>query len=175
VAENTCDGVIAPIFYACLGGAGLAYLYKAVNTMDSMVGYRNETYRYYGTAAARLDDVLNFIPARLSAGLMMLAACMYKKLPTQKFSHIVHVFCRDRFAHKSPNSAQTESVMAGALGVELAGPASYFGVLHQKPTIGEALRPIETADIRRAVLLMRLTAALGWGLALLVLLCYNYL
>jgi adenosylcobinamide-phosphate synthase len=175
VAENTCDGVIAPIFYACLGGAGLAWLYKAVNTMDSMVGYRNETYRYYGTAAARLDDVLNFIPARLSALLMMLASCLYKKLPTQPLAHVFHMFRRDRFAHKSPNSAQTESVMAGALGVELAGPASYFGVLCEKPTIGERLRPREKGDIRRAVLLMRLTAALGWGLALLVLLCYTCL
>jgi adenosylcobinamide-phosphate synthase len=175
VAENTCDGVIAPVFYACLGGAGLAYLYKAVNTMDSMVGYQNERYRYYGTAAARLDDVLNFIPARLSAGLMMLASCLYKRLPTQPFSHVLHIFCRDRFAHKSPNSAQTESVMAGALGVELAGPASYFGIVHHKPVIGDGIRPIETEDICRAVRLMRLSAGLGWGLALLVLLCYNYI
>jgi adenosylcobinamide-phosphate synthase len=173
VAENASDGVIAPIFYACLGGAGLAYLYKAVNTMDSMVGYRNENYQYYGTAAAKLDDILNFIPARLTAGLMIVASCLYKRLPTQPLSHVVSVFRRDRFAHKSPNSAQTESVMAGALGVELAGPASYFGILHQKPTIGDGLRPIENEDIRRAVLLMRLTAVLGWGLALLVLLCYT--
>lgn len=194
VAENTSDGVIAPIFYALIGGAPLAYFYKAVNTMDSMVGYKNDRYRYYGTAAARLDDLVNLIPARLSAHLMILAyefVTIFHKSPVQskgdgeksvrnksglwqsvqkRFLHDVwRIYRRDRRAHASPNSAQTESVMAGALGVQLAGDASYFGVVHHKPTIGDDLRPVERADIARAVMLMKATAMLGWVLALIIL------
>ena len=175
VAENTSDGVIAPIFYALIGGAPLAYFYKAVNTMDSMVGYKNERYRYYGTAAARLDDLVNLIPARLSAILMLAAHALVKRsrkwqgVQRQSLIDVWRIYRRDCHAHASPNSAQTESVMAGALGVQLAGDASYFGVVHHKPTIGDDRRPVERADIARAVMLMKTTAMLGWVSALIIL------
>lgn len=178
VAENTSDGVIAPIFYALIGGAPCAYFYKAVNTMDSMVGYKNDRYRYYGTAAARLDDLVNLIPARLSAILMMAAHVVVKKsrkwqdVQTRLLTDVWRIYRRDCHAHASPNSAQTESVMAGALGVQLAGDASYFGVVHHKPTIGDDLRPVERADIARAVMLMKATAMLGWVLALIILVTF---
>lgn len=174
VAENTSDGVIAPLFYALVGGAPLAYAYKAVNTMDSMVGYRNERYRYYGTAAARLDDLVNLLPSRLSAWLMLAAALpvgLYWRaqgFTRARMCEAVRVYRRDRRAHDSPNSAQTESVMAGVLGVQLAGAASYFGRLHEKPTIGDIQRAVVWADIRRSVQLMWATACLGWLLALAV-------
>ena len=175
VAENTSDGVIAPIFYALIGGAPCAYFYKAVNTMDSMVGYKNDRYQYYGTAAARLDDLVNLIPARLSALLMMAAHALVKRnrkwqgVQRQSFIDVWRIYRRDCHAHASPNSAQTESVMAGALGVQLAGDASYFGIVHHKPTIGDDLRPVERADIARAVMMMKTTAMLGWMLALSIL------
>lgn len=168
VAENTSDGVIAPLLFAFLGGAPLAYAYKAINTMDSMVGYRNERYAYFGTAAAKVDDVINFVPARLSAALLIVAS-LFGDQKTSKLSHTIKVFREDRFKHASPNSAQTESVMAGALGLRLAGPASYFGKLHDKPYIGEALRPIERADIGRAVRLMRIASIICWLIGLAVL------
>lgn len=247
VAENTSDGVVAPLLFAFLGGAPLAYFYKAVNTMDSMVGYRNEVYQYYGTAAARLDDALNFIPARLSAFCMLLALALAKpaagirrkrkcrdkgdgqisgsfgraqgqKTQEQKaqdisagarrrgdekggqvsgFSgraqdilngvrqrnlygisgewqkqgmrDIFRIYRKYRRCHASPNSAQTESVMAGALGVELAGPARYFGELHIKPVIGESTRAVERADILRSVSILRGTAYLFWFCGLVIL------
>lgn len=174
VAENTSDGVIAPLFYALLGGAPLAYMYKAVNTMDSMVGYRNERYRHYGTAAARLDDLVNLIPARLSAYLMMGASVMLRHsrlmrgAAAVRLREVYHIYRRDRRAHESPNSAQTESVMAGVLRVRLAGDASYFGKVKKKPTIGDDRRAVEWEDIPRAVRLMQVTACLGWVLALLI-------
>ena len=145
VAENTSDGVIAPLFYMLIGGAVLGFTYKAINTMDSMVGYKNDKYQWFGTAAAKLDDVVNFIPARVSAVLMILAAY----LTGMDGKNAARIFRRDRFNHKSPNSAQTEAVMAGALDVQLAGDAWYFGKLVKKPTIGENLRPVEAADIMR--------------------------
>ncbi len=157
IAENTSDGVIAPMIFAILGGAPLLFFYKAVNTMDSMIGYKNEKYLYFGRAAARLDDLLNFIPARFSAVLMLLASFA----PGFRTVNAWRIFCRDRKKHASPNSAQTESVMAGALGVELAGDAYYFGKLVKKPVIGDKLRSIEREDIRRANRLMLLTALLG--------------
>ena len=178
VAENTSDGVIAPIFYALIGGAPCACFYKAVNTMDSMVGYKNDSYRYYGTAAARLDDLVNLIPARLSAILMMAAHAVVKKsrkwqgVQRRSFTNVWRIYRRDCHAHASPNSAQTESIMAGALGVQLAGDASYFGVVHHKPTIGDDLRPVEREDIARAVMLMKATAILGWLLALIILVTF---
>ncbi len=176
VAENTSDGVIAPLFYAVIGGAPLAYFYKAVNTMDSMVGYKNDKYRYYGTAAAKLDDLINLIPARLSAFLLLAAFGTVKRSAGWEDSkelslrEVWKIYRRDRHAHASPNSAQTESVMAGALGVQLAGDASYFGVIHRKPTIGDAKRPVVRKDIVRAVCLMKRTAVTGWGLGCLLLL-----
>lgn len=157
VAENTSDGVVGPLFYLVLGGAGLGMLYKAVNTMDSMVGYRNDCYRYFGTAAARLDDVLCWLPARLSALCMILGA----GLCGLSVRGGARIWKRDRKNHKSPNSAQTESVCAGALGVQLAGDAWYFGVLHHKKTIGDDLRPVEPRDITRSCNLLYATAALS--------------
>ena len=157
VAENTTDGVTAPLLFTLLGGPVLGLLYKAVNTMDSMVGYRNDRYRYFGTAAARLDDVCNYIPARLTALLMVPAAAVCGLDAAGAW----RIWRRDRRKHKSPNSAQTESACAGALGVQLAGDASYFGQVVAKPTLGDAARPIEPRDIDRACRLMAATAVLA--------------
>ena len=157
VAENTADGVVGPLVYLIVGGAPLGMLYKAVNTMDSMVGYKNERYLDFGRAAARVDDVLGFVPARLAA-LCMIAAASVAGLSAKGAWRI---WRRDRFNHASPNSAQTESAMAGALGVELAGSAVYFGKLVEKPTMGDATRPIEREDVRRANRLMVLASALS--------------
>ncbi|MDE7266137.1 MAG: adenosylcobinamide-phosphate synthase CbiB [Lachnospiraceae bacterium] len=159
VAENTSDGVIAPMLYLTIGGPILGFFYKAVNTMDSMVGYRNDTYLYFGRAAAKLDDVVNFIPARISAYLMIAAAFILERF--QKcFSgkQALRIYKRDCKEHASPNSAQTESVCAGALGIRLAGDAIYFGKVVSKPYIGDPLRSVTNQDIRRANHLMYLTA-----------------
>lgn len=162
VAENTSDGVIAPLFFLALGGPVLGWAYKAVNTMDSMVGYKNEKYLFFGRAAARFDDLVNFIPARLSAVLMMGAAVVWR----MDFQNAVRIFRRDRFNHKSPNSAQTESVCAGALRIRLAGDAWYFGELCKKPFIGDDIRPVEQEDIERANRLMYTASGLALFLAL---------
>ncbi|MBE5037506.1 cobalamin biosynthesis protein CobD [Subdoligranulum sp. DSM 109015] len=146
VAENFSDGVVAPLFWMLLGGAPLALAYKAVNTMDSMVGYKNDRYLYFGRAAAKLDDAANWLPSRLAALLLVAAAPLIGQNAGRAFA----IWRRDRRKHASPNSAQTESAMAGALGVRLAGPASYFGKIHQKPWIGDDTRPIEPEDITRA-------------------------
>ena len=146
VAENFSDGVVAPMFWMLIGGAPLALAYKAVNTMDSMVGYKNDCYLYFGRAAARLDDAANWLPSRLAALLLVAVA----PLTGQNAKRAFAIWRRDRRKHASPNSAQTESAMAGALGVRLAGPASYFGKVHQKPWIGDDTRPIEPQDITRA-------------------------
>ncbi|MBD5469962.1 MAG: cobalamin biosynthesis protein CobD [Lachnospiraceae bacterium] len=159
VAENTSDGVIAPMLYLAIGGPILGFFYKAVNTMDSMVGYRNDTYLYFGRTAAKLDDYINFIPARISAYLMIAAAFILERF--QKcFSgkQALRIYKRDRKKHASPNSAQTESVCAGALGIRLAGDASYFGKTVSKPYIGDSLHSVTNQDIRRANHLMYLTA-----------------
>ena len=150
VAENTSDGVTAPLFYMGLGGAVGAFFYKSVNTMDSMIGYKNEKYADIGWFAAKLDDVLNFIPSRLTA-LLMAAAAPVLGLDGRG---ALRIWRRDRRKHASPNSAQTESACAGALHVRLAGDAWYFGKLHKKPYIGDDDRPIEAEDIRRANRLM---------------------
>lgn len=154
IAENTSDGVIAPLFYMCIFGPLGGVFYKTVNTMDSMIGYKNDKYAYFGTVAARLDDVLNFIPARLSA-LFMMISCNITGLDS---GNAWRIFKRDRYKHASPNSAQTESVCAGALNIELGGPAFYFGRLHEKPAIGDANRNIEAEDIIRACDLLYTTA-----------------
>jgi len=163
VAENTADGVAAPLFYLMLGGAPLGCLYKAASTMDSMIGYKNERYLDFGRFAARLDDVLNFIPSRLCALLMILATWICR----MDAKNALRIWRRDRLRHASPNSAQTESVVAGALCVRLAGNAYYFGKLHEKPYIGDDIRPIEAADIRRTHKLLYVTAALMLLLALI--------
>ncbi len=159
VAENTSDGVTAPMLYTALGGPVLGFFYKAVNTMDSMVGYKNEKYLYFGRAAAKLDDLVNYIPSRISAYLMITAAYIGGDVFSGKSAR--YIYKRDRHNHASPNSAQTESVCAGALGVRLAGDASYFGHIVRKPYIGDELRKAEYEDIRRANRLMYLTAWLG--------------
>jgi adenosylcobinamide-phosphate synthase len=155
VAENTSDGVIEPLLYTAIGGPVLGFAYKAINTLDSMVGYHNDRYENFGSFSARLDDIVNFIPARISAGLMIISAYIcgvFNGIYSGK--RAVRIFKRDRFNHKSPNSAQTESVCAGALGIKLAGDASYFGKLVKKPYIGDAERNIENEDIKRAGRLM---------------------
>ncbi|MDO4293766.1 MAG: adenosylcobinamide-phosphate synthase CbiB [Eubacteriales bacterium] len=156
VAENTSDGVIAPMLYTAIGGPAAGLFYKAVNTMDSMVGYKNDKYLYFGRAAARLDDMVNFIPARISALLMIGAAFVGGRDFDAK--RACRIFWRDRKKHASPNSAQTESVCAGALGIRLAGDAVYFGKTVKKPYIGDSVRAVEAEDIPRANRLMYLTA-----------------
>ncbi len=160
VAENSSDGVVAPLIFLAVGGPVLGFFYKAVNTLDSMVGYKNDRYLYFGRFSAKLDDVLNFIPSRLS-GLLLVAA---SPLAGLDFKGAWRIFKRDRKNHASPNSAQTEAAAAGALGVQLAGDAYYFGKLYKKPTIGDAQRPVEYEDIRRV---NRLMYAAVW-LALLI-------
>ncbi len=155
VAENTSDGIIAPLIYTFIGGPILGFFYKAVNTMDSMVGYHNDRYEYFGSTAAKMDDVMNFIPSRLSALFMIAAAFVGGKDYSGKGA--LRIFKRDRFKHKSPNSAQTESACAGALGLRLAGPSSYFGKVVDKPYIGDELRKIENKDIKKACRLMYIT------------------
>ncbi len=157
VAENTSDGVIAPLIFMAIGGAPLAFAYKAVNTLDSMIGYKNEKYLHFGWFAAKLDDVCNYIPSRIS-GLLMIAAAYINGFDG---SSAARIYRRDRRNHASPNSAQTESACAGALQIQLAGDASYFGKLYHKPTIGDRIRPAEAEDIRRANRLMYGTSLLG--------------
>ena len=157
VAENTSDGVVAPLLFLAIGGAPLGFFYKAVNTMDSMLGYVEPPYKNIGLVPAKMDDVVNFIPARLSA-LLMLAAGALLGLDVKNGWRI---FKRDRFNHASPNSAQTESVCAGLLGLRLAGDAWYHGVLHKKPYIGDEVRPIRHEDIPLAGRLLYVTALLA--------------
>lgn len=164
VAENTSDGVIAPLFYMLLFGAAGGVVYKSINTMDSMVGYKNDKYIDFGKFAARLDDIVNFIPSRLSAAVMILSAAVIK----MDFKNAVKIYRRDRKKHASPNSAQTEAVCAGALDIELAGDAYYFGELHKKPHIGDDLRDIEADDIRRANALMYTTTFLTFGIGSII-------
>ncbi len=184
VAENTSDGVIAPMFYLALGGGVLGVLYKTVNTMDSMVGYKNEKYLDFGRYAAKLDDLVNYIPSRLAALLMIAGTAVCRLLYHTEVSgnrisradencedtvgkiynphNAWRIYRRDRHNHASPNSAQTESVCAGALGVQLAGDAWYFGKKVVKPCIGDAIRPIEAEDIRRANRLLYAASWLMW-------------
>jgi adenosylcobinamide-phosphate synthase len=164
VAENTSDGEIAPLLYMALFGPVGGCVYKAINTMDSMLGYRNERYERFGTVAARLDDVANFIPARFAALIMMVASAAVGLNASDAF----RIWKRDRYKHASPNSAQTESVMAGALEVRLAGDAVYGGVVHKKEFIGDDIRPIETEDIHRSQRLMTVTSVLAFAAAVIV-------
>jgi len=157
VAENTSDGIVAPMLYLAIGGAPLGFFYKAVNTMDSMLGYVEMPYKNIGLAPAKIDDVMNFIPSRLSAFIMLCAGWLLKMDVKNGWK----IFKRDRFNHASPNSAQTESVCAGLLGLRLAGDAWYHGELHKKKFIGDALREIEYEDIKRACRLLYATAVLS--------------
>ncbi|MCD8212225.1 MAG: adenosylcobinamide-phosphate synthase CbiB [Oscillospiraceae bacterium] len=162
VAENFSDGEIAPLLWFLVGGAPLALCYKAVNTMDSMMGYKNPSYLYFGRRAAKLDDIANWIPARLSA-LLLIAAARPAGADAQG---AMRIWRRDRRNHPSPNSAQAESAMAGALDIQLGGPARYSGRLEEKPTVGDPLRPVTPDEISRADRLMYVAGVLG-----LVLLC----
>ena len=157
IAENTADGIIAPMFYMFIGGAPLAFLYKGINTMDSMVGYKNDKYLYFGRCAAKLDDVANFIPARIT-GLVMVAAAYFLNLDAKQGWK---TFCRDRYNHLSPNSAMTESVAAGALNIQLGGGHFYFGKWVYKDTIGDDIRPVKAEDIVTTNNLLYMTAVLS--------------
>lgn len=157
VAENASDGVIAPMLYMAIGGVPLMFLYKGINTMDSMLGYKNDRYLYFGRCAAKLDDAANYIPSRIS-GWLMVAGTFFVGLDTKNAAKI---YRRDRRNHASPNSAQTEAAMAGALDVQLAGNACYFGKLYEKPTIGDSIRKVEEEDIPRANRLLYSTSFLG--------------
>ena len=156
VAENTSDGVTAPLLFLLIGGAPLGFLYKAVNTMDSMLGYKNEKYLYFGRIPAKMDDVFNYIPARLTAWFMIVAAF----LTGMDGKNAWKIYLRDKRKHASPNSAQSEAVCAGALDVQLAGDAVYFGKVYKKDYIGNAIRKIEPEDILRAGKLMYMTTIL---------------
>lgn len=164
VAENTSDGIVAPLLFMALGGAAFGFFYKAANTMDSMIGYSHEKYADIGFAAAKLDDFLNFIPSRMTAWIMIFSAFFLRLDSKNAF----RIWRRDRRKHASPNSAQTESVCAGALDIRLAGDAYYFGELHPKPYIGDAIRPVEPEDIRRANRLMYVTSILALVLSMIV-------
>lgn len=155
VAENSVDGVIAPLFFLFIGGAPLAMAYKAVNTLDSMVGYKTPKYRSIGFFSARIDDVANWIPARISWLLLTLAAA----LSGMNYQRALRIGWRDRYQHKSPNCAWSEATVAGALGVQLGGPNVYFGEMVDKPWLGDLHREIETEDIRRTIRLMYLASA----------------
>ncbi len=156
VAENTADGIIAPMFYMFIGGAPLAFLYKSINTMDSMVGYKNDTYLYFGRCAAKMDDLANLIPARITGIAMIFASaiCGFN------FANAWKIFWRDRYNHLSPNSAMTESVAAGALNIQLGGDHYYFGKLVHKKTIGDNIRSVEPEDIKRVNRILYATAVI---------------
>jgi len=154
VAENTSDGIGAPLLYMGIFGCLGAYIYKVVNTMDSMIGYKNEKYYYFGFFAAKLDDVLNYLPSRITAFGMIAASF----ITGFDYKNALYIFKRDRRKHASPNSAQTESVMAGALNVRLAGDAYYFGKLHKKEYIGDSKRHINREDIINSHRLMYATS-----------------
>lgn len=164
VAENTSDGIIAPMLFLAIGGAPLGFFYKAINTMDSMVGYKNEKYLYFGRCAAKLDDLVNYIPARISAWLLIGGTLF----TGDRTKDAIRIYRRDRCNHASPNSAQTEAVMAGALGIQLAGDAWYFGKRYKKKTIGDPVRPVEYEDIKRANKLLYAAAILTMGLICII-------
>ena len=157
VAENTSDGVIAPLIYMSIGGGVLGCVYKAINTMDSMVGYKNDRYINFGRFAAKLDDIANYIPSRISAYLMIFAS----KIMGCNSRNAYRIFKRDSRNHASPNSAQTESVVAGALEIQLAGDAYYFGKLYKKPFIGDSIKPIKYDNIADSIKLMYMTSVIS--------------
>lgn len=170
VAENTSDGVIAPLFYMFIGGAPLALAYKAVNTMDSMVGYKNEKYLYFGWASARFDDLANYIPARLTALLISLAAFFTGLNPVKSF----RIMLRDRMNHSSPNSGYPEAAVAGAIGVQLGGINNYFGIQVHKLTLGDAERPMESNDIKSVIKLMYGSSVLAFTIFSIVIYIWEF-
>lgn len=164
VAENTSDGVIAPMLFILIGGAPLGFLYKGINTLDSMVGYKNEKYINMGRFSALLDDAANFLPSRIASYLMIAASYILN----MDYVSAYRIYKRDRYNHKSPNSAHTESVCAGALNIMLGGPNYYGGTLVTKPTIGDDKRPVVNDDIKKANKLMYATSLLCLGIGITV-------
>lgn len=162
VAENAADGVISPLFYAVIGGPIAIMAYKAVNTLDSTFGYKNPTYREFGWFSARLDDVANFIPARLTGVLIPVAAFILNLNAVQSYK----IFSRDRLHHPSPNAGQAEAAMAGALGIQLGGLSYYGGEPSNKPTLGEPLTAPKPEHIRDANRLLLVTSTLALALFL---------
>lgn len=162
VAENTSDGVIAPLIYLSIGGPILGMAYKAINTMDSMVGYKNDRYTNYGFFAAKIDDVANFLPSRICAILIIIATYILGIFDKKSYDgfRAFTIWKRDRLCHKSPNSAQSEAAYAGALGLRLAGGAYYFGKYIDKPYIGDAIKSIERSDVAKAHRLLYATSIL---------------
>jgi len=174
ISENIVDGIISPLFFMALGyliapltplGVAFAMGYKAINTLDSMVGYKNEKYKDFGCFSARVDDVANFIPARLTGILLIPVSAIFLRYD---FKNSWKVFFRDRYNHASPNSAQSESAVAGALGVQFGGTTSYFGKMTQKPTIGDKIKEFEISDIKKNIKLMYGSAFLGMGLIYII-------
>ncbi len=176
VSENTSDGVIAPLIYTAIGGPILGFLYKAVNTMDSMLGYKNDRFKDFGFFAAKADDVFNFLPSRISA-LFMIAGAFVLRIFSKAYDPkgAAKIWKRDRLNHKSPNSAQTESVCAGALGLKLGGPHLYGGVMVDKPFIGDEIRSAEISDVRRSNNLMFMTEGLSAVVLFLILMTVLFL
>lgn len=163
VFENTSDGIIAPLFFAAIGGTPLAMSYKAVSTLDSMVGYHNQKYEHFGFFSAKADDILNFIPARVS-GLLIVVSSVFLNYD---YKSSWEIFLRDRKNHKSPNSAHPEAAGAGALSIRLGGSTSYFGKVTNKPYIGNLIKEIEATDIIKSIKLMY-TSTIIWILILVL-------
>ena len=157
ISENTVDGIVAPMFYMFLGGMPLAMAYKAINTLDSMVGYKNEKYMDFGKFSAKVDDAVNFIPARITGILIVLASMILG----YDYKNSLKIFIRDRKNHSSPNSAHSEASVAGALGVQFGGKVSYFGKETDKPTIGDKTKEFELEDIRKNIRIMYVTSFLS--------------
>ena len=164
ISENTVDGIVAPMFYMFLGGLPLAMTYKAINTLDSMVGYKNEKYMDFGKFSAKIDDVANFIPARIT-GVLIVAASMILRY---NYKNSLKIFIRDRKNHSSPNSAHAEAGVAGALGVQFGGRVSYFGKEADKPTIGDKIKDFELEDIKKNIKIMYVASFLSLAIISLI-------
>ena len=164
ISENTVDGIVAPMFYMFLGGLPLAMTYKAINTLDSMVGYKNEKYMDFGKFSAKIDDIANFIPARIT-GFLIVAASMILRY---NYKNSLKIFIRDRKNHSSPNSAHAEASVAGALGVQFGGRVSYFGKEADKPTIGDKIKDFELEDIKKNIKIMYITSFLSLAIFSLI-------
>ena len=164
IAENMADGVIAPLFYAGIFGAPLAFAYKAVNTLDSMFGYKNDKYIDFGYFPAKLDDVFNYIPARITGIIIVISAVILK----YDYRNSFKIYKRDRYNHTSPNSAHPEAAMAGALRIQLGGANYYFGKLVEKPTIGDKLKVIDAQDVNKTAKVLYLSSGIGFVLAVVI-------
>lgn len=169
IAENMSDGVIAPLFYAGILGAPSAMVYKAVNTMDSMFGYKNDKYLDFGNFPAKLDDVFNYIPARITGFLIVAASFILK----EDYKSSLKIYLRDRYNHKSPNSAHPEAAMAGALGLRLGGAHYYFGKLVEKPTIGDKKKEIEISDVDKTIRILYVSSFMGYIMVVIIRILIN--